>query len=76
MLRHFGDLLGQNHPDTLACESNLTVSLEASGSKVEAGRIRERIVALLEARLGTDHRNTVKSREGRRINLGLEAQPI
>ncbi|MGI5487609.1 tetratricopeptide repeat protein [Microtetraspora malaysiensis] len=70
------DTLGVEHPDTLACQANLSITLAAMGRTAQSDQIREATLASMAAALGESHPDTVALQAWRRINRDLEPQPI
>ena len=68
--------LGPEHPDTLACQANLAVTLHEAGRDQEAERLREQMLADFGRVLGPGHPNAVRLRNWQRISRDLEPQPI
>ncbi|WP_082598028.1 MULTISPECIES: FxSxx-COOH system tetratricopeptide repeat protein [unclassified Kitasatospora] len=66
---------GPAHPDAIACESNLAVTLRKS-SPAQAAELREHALSELLRLFGEEHPNTVSARGWRRINRDLEPQPV
>jgi tetratricopeptide (TPR) repeat protein len=56
------DLLGADHPDTLASRNNLASAYRDAGRREEALALFERTLADCERRLGADHPDTLTSR--------------
>jgi tetratricopeptide (TPR) repeat protein len=54
-------LLGPNHPDTMACLNDLAVLLADQGDYGEARALHERALAVREQELGPDHPDTAES---------------
>ena len=70
------DRLGGNHPDTLVCQANLTVTLRASGQEKEAEELRARLLADVSRVLGPGHPDIAQLQKWQRINRDLEPQQI
>lgn len=66
---------GPAHPDAIACESNLAVTLRKS-NPAQAAELREHALSELLRLFGEEHPNTVSTRGWRRINRDLEPQPV
>ncbi|MFC1441837.1 FxSxx-COOH system tetratricopeptide repeat protein [Streptacidiphilus sp. N1-10] len=68
--------LGEDHPDTLACRSNLAVTLKALGRTAEAQRLHDEAVEAFnhDRNFGETHPDTVSAEGWERINHILELQ--
>ncbi|GAA3017186.1 hypothetical protein GCM10020229_30500 [Kitasatospora albolonga] len=66
---------GPGHPDAIACESNLAVTLRKSNPG-QAAELREHALTELLRLFGEEHPNTVACRGWKRINRDLEPQPV
>jgi hypothetical protein len=75
-IRKLEDRLGRRHPTTLACRSNLAVTLRLAGHAQEAEQARARILVELGEVLGPDHPDATLLQEWRRIYSDLEPLPI
>ncbi|MFD0568470.1 tetratricopeptide repeat protein [Kitasatospora gansuensis] len=69
------ELYGPGHPDALACQVNLAVTLRDHG-RLNEGGLRSEVLVELVQRLGEEHPLTVAARGWRRISRDLEPQPI
>jgi hypothetical protein len=67
---------GARHPDTLVCEANLTVTIQAGGRAEEAESLRQRVIDEMSLVLGEEHPNVIALRHWRLQNRDLEPQPI
>ena len=67
-------VLGAEHPDTLVCQANLTVTLRTQGRFEEAQELMTAVLTGLERVLGKNHPDIVQLRAGQRINRDLEPQ--
>jgi tetratricopeptide (TPR) repeat protein len=68
--------MGESHPDSIACRSNLAVTLRELGQLEEARRLHDRAVqAFVDNRnFGESHPDTVKAERWERISHVLELQ--
>ncbi|MFI5531502.1 FxSxx-COOH system tetratricopeptide repeat protein [Kitasatospora sp. NPDC051853] len=66
---------GPGHPDAIACESNLAVTLRKTNPN-QAVELREHALTELLRLFGEEHPNTMACRGWRRINRDLEPQPV
>ena len=64
--------LGPSHPDTLACEANLAVTLRHAGRHDEAEQRRTRTLNEVSQVLGPQHPDAALLRDWQRINRDLE----
>jgi hypothetical protein len=73
-LRRLGELLGEEHPDSLACQSNLSVTLLALGEKAEADRLHDDALMKFsrDRSLGDGHPDAFKTERWERISHVLE----
>ena len=69
-------MLGRDHPDTLVCQANLSITLQQAGRDHEAEELRSRILADLTRVLGASHPDSGQLHEWQRINRDLEPQQI
>jgi alkylhydroperoxidase family enzyme len=67
-------VLGAEHPDTLLCQANLSVTLRTEGRFEEAQELATAVLAGLERVLGKNHPDIVQLRAGQRLNCDLEPQ--
>jgi hypothetical protein len=67
--------LGDLHPDALACQSNLAVTLRASGRTDDATVLQQQVAAVMARVLGDDHPNLLALRRWDLLNRDLEPQP-
>jgi tetratricopeptide (TPR) repeat protein len=65
-------LLGPDHPDTLASVNNLAIACQEVGRKAEAVRLHERALAGRVRALGPEHPDTLASRN----NLAIACQEV
>jgi tetratricopeptide (TPR) repeat protein len=68
--------LGEDHPDTLACRSNLAVTLKAQGHTTEAQRLHDEAVAAFahDRNFGESHPDTISAEGWERISHIIELQ--
>jgi CO dehydrogenase nickel-insertion accessory protein CooC1 len=75
-VRLLREVLGPDHPDTLVCQANLSVTLRQAGRDHEAEELRAAIMADLSRVLGASHPDSMQLHEWQRINRDLEPQQI
>ena len=66
------EILGADHPDTLASAANLALDLKAIGQGERAAELTADTVGRLIRVLGTDHPEVEDVVAGRRLDLGIE----
>lgn len=66
------EVVGAHHPETLACASNMSVTLDALGRKEEAQLLRAETVSELQRQLGDDHDYVGIAGDARRFSRDLE----
>ncbi|MER5865059.1 FxSxx-COOH system tetratricopeptide repeat protein [Kitasatospora sp. NPDC002040] len=66
---------GPGHPDAIACESNLAVTLRKS-NPAQAVELRKHAMTELLRLFGEEHPNTIACRGWQRISRDLEPQPF
>ena len=74
-LERFRKTLGDDHPDTLICEGNLSVALHAQGRADGAMLLQRQVIAEMERVLGAEHPSIGAVRAWRLHNRDLEVQP-
>jgi tetratricopeptide (TPR) repeat protein len=68
-------VLGEEHPDTLASKHNLSMSLHGLGEFDEARRLGEQVLASLRRRLGADHPRTLLAMNNLALTLAAQGDP-
>jgi hypothetical protein len=67
-------VLGAEHPDTLICQANLSITLRDAGRSAEAEQLAASVLVSLEQVLGKGHPDIAQMQAGQRINRDLEPQ--
>ncbi len=70
------DRYSPRHPDAVACQANLAITLRGAGRGNQGAELRARAVAEFIRLLGEEHPNTISARGWKRINRDLEPQPV
>ena len=75
-LARLATYLGEDHPDTLACRSNLAVTLKARGHTQEAQRLHDQALEAFahDRNFGESHPDTISAEGWKRISHILELQ--
>ncbi|MFC6014987.1 FxSxx-COOH system tetratricopeptide repeat protein [Plantactinospora solaniradicis] len=68
--------LGRKHPTTIAATANLAISLRDTGALHDARQQTQKALELSLQVLGEEHPNTAAIRDGRRINIDIELEPV
>lgn len=70
------EILRPEHPDTLCCQGNLSITLRQLGQPNESDQLRASALSTLEQLLGPDHPMVQAVRERRRVDADIEFQPL
>jgi hypothetical protein len=69
-------VLGREHPDTLACANNLSISQNINGDRAGAAALTQETLAIAVRVLGENHPNCVAIRNGHRLNCDIDPPQI
>ncbi|MBE1486965.1 FxSxx-COOH system tetratricopeptide repeat protein [Plantactinospora soyae] len=68
--------LGRQHPTTIAATSNLAISLRDTGALHDARQQTQKALEFSRQVLGDEHPNTIAVRDGHRIKVDIELEPL